>query len=283
MRYIILTVCCLSFLAPVKAQQWFFNLQAGAANYDGELQTHKYTFQESHPGGGIGLGYEVNPHLTLSTDILLTQISGNDKYSNNFGSRERNANFTSNIFEWSVRAEYILFDLQDRSISPYIFAGLGIFHFNPYTNDSLGKKVFLQKIGTEGEGMPGYPAPYKLTQLAIPLGLGLRLALSDNVRVSLEAGLRKTTTGYLDDIHSTYVDYNTLVAGRGIEAAELAYRLGELKGVDHTSGAPNYPRGGTPRGDGHDDWYYFTAIRISFRINGGDYTTRQVRCPGSPM
>ena len=74
MRYIILTLCCLSFLVPVKAQQWFVNLQAGAANYDGELQSKKYTFQESHFGGGIGLGYELDPHLTLSTDLLLTQI-----------------------------------------------------------------------------------------------------------------------------------------------------------------------------------------------------------------
>lgn len=282
MRYTFLTLCCLLFLVPVKAQQWFVNLQAGAANYDGELQQKKYTFQEAHPGGGIGLGYEIDPHLTLSTDLLFTQISGNDKYSMNIGSRDRNVNFTSNILEWSVRAEYLLFDLSDRSISPYIFGGLGIFHYNPYTFDSTGKKVLLQKVGTEGEGMPGYPAPYKLTQLAFPFGLGLRLAMSENVRISLEAGLRGTTTGYLDDVHSTYVGYSQLLDGRGQEAASLAYRYLELPGHDGRGVEP-YPRAGFARGDGHSDWYYFTAIRISFRINGGDYTTRQVRCPGSPM
>jgi hypothetical protein len=129
--------------------------------------------------------------------------------------------------------------------------------------------------------MAGYPPPYKRFQLAVPFGLGLRLALSENIRVGLELGLRKTTTGYLDDVHSTYVAYNALVAGNGQEAADLAFRGGELP--NHTA-VDAYPAAGSRRGDGEADWYYFTAVRISIRLNGRGYTTKRIlKCPRVPL
>jgi len=276
----ILTFLCLTLVVSIHAQRLFLNLDGGFANYDGELQSKKYTFQQSHPGGGAGLGYEFNPHFNLSTEVLFTRISGNDKYQSKPADRVPNLNFTSNILEWNVRAEYVFLDLTDHFISPYIFGGLGIFHFNPYTFDSTGRKVFLQKVGTEGEGMPGYAPRYRLTELAVPVGFGFRLALSENIRVGLEVGLHKTTTGYLDDVHSTYAAYNALVAGNGQEAAALAYRAGELP--EQTGVSAAYPAAGSRRGDGATDWYYFTAIRLSIRINGNRYTTRNLRCPVVP-
>jgi opacity protein-like surface antigen len=254
--------------APLRAQNFFLNIDAGAANYDGELQQHRYTFQEAHPGGGLGVGYEFNPHFNLSTGFLITAISGADKYSSNIGSQARNLSFNSNIFEWNLRAEYQLFDLQDRSISPYIFGGIAIFHFNPYATDPTGQKVFLQPLSTEG-------VTYSLWQPAIPVGGGLRLALSDNVRVGLELGIRKTFTGYLDDVHGTYVDEFTLLNAKGAEAVEMAFRENELP--NHTNAT--YPAAGTKRGTGGDDWYYFTAVRISFRIGGAEYTHKHLSCP----
>jgi hypothetical protein len=265
------------------AQRLFLNLDLGAANYDGDLQAKSYTFQQAHPGLGVGLGYEFSPHFNLSTEILYTRISGNDAYSPYLRDRDRNLNFTSNVLEWNVRAEYVLFDLEDRSISPYAFGGLAVFHFNPFTYDSTGAKVFLKPLSTEGEGLPGYAKPYSLTQLAIPFGLGLRIALSENVRVGLEVGLRKTFTGYLDDVNSDYVPYSTLLAAKGFESVALAYRGNELP---EQAGKP-YPsthEALSLRGDSKDDWYYFTAIRISIRIGGGTYTTnRYLRCPSSPL
>lgn len=281
MKYFILLLSGFFILATAQSQSLFLNLDAGVANYDGELQHSRYTFQQAHPAAGLGLGYEFSPHFNLSSGFLFTRISGNDKYSPKVQVRDRNLNFTSNIVEWNIRAEYVLFDLEDRPVSPYIFGGLAVFHFNPYTFDTTGKKVFLKPLSTEGEGLAAYPdrKPYALTQIAIPFGVGLRLALSENIRVGLEVGLRKTFTGYLDDVNKSYVDQNTLLAAKGQEAVTLAFRSNELPG--HTTAV--YPPYGTDRGYGASDWYYVTAIRVNIRLNGGDYTTRKhLGCPKVP-
>jgi hypothetical protein len=269
-------------LGPIHAQNFFVNLDAGAANYDGELQPKRYTFHESHPGGGLGLGYEISPHFNLSTGLLYTQISGNDKYNVKTSDQLRNLNFTSNILEWNLRAEYVLFDLEDRPISPYIFGGIAVFHFNPYTHDSTGSKVFLHPLSTEGEGLAAYPdrKEYSLVQPAIPFGMGVRLALSENIRVGLEVGIRKTFTGYLDDVSGDYANEATLLAAKGPEAVALAFRENELP----NHGAAVYPSDTHVRGDGTKDWYYFTAVRVSIRLGGTDYTTRKhLGCPKTPL
>lgn len=259
----------------VRAQNFFVNVDAGIANYDGELQQKRYTFNEAHPGGGLGIGYEATPHIILSTGFLYTAISGADKYSTNPGAVARNLSFNTNIFEWNFRGEYQLFDLSDRSLSPYVFGGLAVFHFNPWATDPTGNKVYLHPLSTEGEGLAADRPEYHLTQVAIPLGLGLRLALSQNVRVGLEMGVRKTFTGYLDDVHGTFVDEATLLGARGQEAVTMAFRSNELPA--HSNAV--YPPQGSKRGTGGDDWYYFTGIRISFRIGGADYTHNHMGCP----
>jgi opacity protein-like surface antigen len=264
-----------------QAQNLWLNLDAGVANYDGELQDHRYTFQQSHPAVGLGVGYEITPNINLSTEFLYTRISGSDEYSRNIGNVMRNLSFTTNILEWNVRGEYVLFDLEDRPWSPYAFLGLAVFHFNPYAQDSLGRKTYLRPLSTEGEGIPGTGVSnYSLTQLAIPFGLGVRLALSENIRVGLEWGLRKTFTGYLDDVSGYYVDFATLYNAKGQEAVNMAYREDQLP----THGGAAYPAAGKPRGRGKDDWYYITALRVSYRFGGAAYTTRKhLGCPKDPQ
>lgn len=275
MRHILFVLTFFALSGSLRAQNFFVNIDAGVANYDGELQQHRYTFQEAHPGGGLGVGYEFSPHINVSTGFLYTQISGADRYSSNPQVESRNLSFTSNILEWNVRAEYQLFNLEERPLSPYIFGGLAVFHFNPYATDPAGNKTFLRPLSTEGEGLAPDRPEYSLTQMAIPFGLGLRLALSDNVRVGLEIGIRKTFTGYLDDVHGTYVNEATLLAAKGQEAVTMAFRENELP---NHAGA-NYPAAGFTRGSGGDDWYYFTGLRISFRIGGANYTHNHLGCP----
>lgn len=283
MKNSVLISSFLLLMVQANAQRLLLNLDAGVSNYSGDLQGKRYTFSQAKFQGGLGLGYELSPHITLRTGISLAKVAADDKYSNNSVTRLRNLNFTSNVFEWQLAGEYMLFDLAERRLSPYVFGGIAIFHMNPYTNDTSGNKVYLNPLGTEGQGLSEYPGkkPYDLTQFVIPLGGGVKFALSENVYVGLELGIRKTFTDYLDDVSTTYADQELLTAARGSKAAELAWRTNELP--NHTTDI--YPVAGAQRGSSKNkDWYYFTSIRINIRLGGGNYTTKMhgIGCPKMP-
>lgn len=263
MRILWLTLSVLLISTMANAQKIHLNLYGGAMNYQGDLQDKRYTFNQAHFAGGLGLSYDLSDHFSLRAGGLIGRVSANDKYGRN---KARNLNFTSNIYEINGGLEYYLWPIGDRSLTPYVFASLAIYHFSPYTHDTSGAKVYLAPLSTEGEGFIAGKNVYNRTALAIPIGGGVKLALSDKINVGLELGFRKLFTDYLDDVSSTYVDQATLLANRGPKAVELAYRGGELKG-----GTAAYPAAGTARGSAKNkDWYYFTGLTISFALGGGD-------------
>jgi hypothetical protein len=258
---------CLLFIPVLTFSQQRVHITAfgGFANYSGDLQTKRLTLDQSHGTFGLGAKYDITNHFSARAGFNYGRIEGNDKKNEDL-LKARNLNFQTAILEGNLMLEYTLLDLSDKKFSPYVFAGVAIYHFNPYTYDTLGNKIDLQPLGTEGQGLSQYPdrKPYNLTQFAIPFGAGLKLRVSDNVILSYEIGLRKLFTDYLDDLSTTYVDQFVLGQARGPRAVEMAYRGGELKGGD-----PVYPANGATRGGPkYKDWYYFTGLGISIGIRG---------------
>jgi hypothetical protein len=252
-----------ALLFPLFAQaQWNVNIFGGFANYYGDIQSSPT--QQAHLAGGLGVQYDLTPHFSLLSNITVGKVGASDAYSDKADLRARNLSFETNIDELNLLAEYNLFSLRSHKVTPYVFAGVAVYHFNPYAYDSTGKKVYLQPLSTTGEGLPQYPdsKPYTLTQLAIPFGGGIKFRISDQIVLAYEIGLRKLFTDHLDDVSGRYVDQNILLAAKGPEAVEMAYRGNELEG-----GAP-YPPAGTFRGDSrHNDWYYFSGIRVIIAFN----------------
>lgn len=263
-KIFLLSISILLFYCKAEAQNienFHINLFAGAANYEGDLQDKRYTFQQARFAGGLGLSYDLTNHFSIRGMATIAEISANDKYGKN---KNRNLNFTSKIYEAQLGLEYYITPLADHALTPYLFASIAIFHFSPYTYDTTGKKVFLEPLSTEGEGFVPGVKKYNLNQLAIPFGGGVKLSLSENINVGIEVGFRKLFTSYLDDVSGNYVDEALLLANRGSEAVELAYRGNELKNSSST-----YPAAGSKRGGGKDDWYYFTGVTVSFRLGNG--------------
>jgi hypothetical protein len=244
--------------------QWHVNLFGGFSNYIGDLQAQGYTTKQSHGSFGAGVQYDLNGHLSVLSNLTYGKISAADSYSPKADLRARNLNFGTQIVEGNILAEYNLLDLNEHRLTPYVFAGVAVYHFDPFAYDSLGFKTYLHVLSTEGEGLPQYPnkKPYSLTQLAIPFGGGIKFRVSDKVVLAYEIGFRKLFTDYLDDVSTTYVDPAVLQTARGPEAVALAYRGNQLK-----NGAP-YPPDGTMRGNPkRKDWYYMSGIRVSIALN----------------
>jgi hypothetical protein len=254
-------------LSPLFTQaQWHVNLFGGFSNYIGDLQSKGYTTQQSNGSFGAGIQYDLSGHLSVLSNLTYGRVSAADGYAPKADLRARNLNFETQIVEGNLLLEYNLLDLNVHRFTPYAFAGVAVFHFDPYTYDyAAGKKTYLHVLSTEGEGLPQYPnkKPYALTQMAIPFGGGIKFRVSDRVVVAYEIGLRKLFTDYLDDVSGSYADQAVLLAARGPKAVELAYRGNELK-----NGAP-YPADGAGRGNPKTkDWYYMSGIRVSIALNG---------------
>jgi opacity protein-like surface antigen len=264
--------------ALINAQRWHVNLTGGVSNYSGDLQGKAYTFDQSFFAFGAGAQYDITRNFSVTSNISFMKVGASDQF-NNPNLVARNLSFQSNISEWNLLGEYTFLDITTHMFSPFLFAGIAVFHDNPYAFDTLGHKVFLRPLSTEGEGLAAYPGqkPYSLTNFAIPVGGGIKFRVSENVVLAYEVGFRKTFTDYIDDVSTVYVDQATLQAAKGGEAVEMAYRGNELKG-----GAP-YPPDGTQRGSSkYKDVYYYTGIRVSIALvstKNSYYGRGRIDCP----
>ncbi len=256
--------------------QWQVTAIGGIANYQGDLQEKRFTTSQSHGAFGLGLQYDFTSRLSARGGLAYGRVSGDDKLAKDSFLVARNLNFTSQVLEGHLMAEYRFLDLDSKKFTPYVFAGIAVFGFDPYTWDTSGVKRFLQPLTTEG-------VAYSRVQLALPFGGGIKLKVNDRLSLGYEIGLRKTFTDRLDDLSDRYVDEAQLLAARGATAVELAYRGDELK-----DGNLVYPAAGTIRG-GPDvkDWYYFQGITLTYRLEkfffgnreSGSSSDRQLDCP----
>jgi opacity protein-like surface antigen len=262
----------------IQAQRWHVNLTGGLSNYSGDLQDKAYTFDQSFFAFGAGAQYDITRNFSAISNIMVMQIGAADKF-NTPDLVPRNLSFQSTVIEWNLLGEYTFLDITQKKFSPFVFGGIAVFHFDPYAFDSLGRRLFLRPLSTEGEGLIQYPdqKPYSLTNFAIPFGAGIKFRVSENIVLAYEVGFRKTFTDYLDDVSNRYVDQAILQNAKGSDAVEMAYRGNELKG-----GAP-YPPAGTKRGSPqYKDMYYYTGIRVSIAIlskKDGFYGRGRTDCP----
>lgn len=267
----------LAFTA-VAAQPVRLHIAGGFSNYNGDIQQKPFTLEQAKTAFGAGATFHITDKLALRADYTFAHLFANDKFNKKEALRARNLNFYTYIQELSLMGEYEIFNLNRYKISPYIFAGVGVFKFSPYTYDNQGKKNYLVGLSTEGQGVvPGRPG-YKTTQVSFPVGGGIKYALSDEIRLGFELGFRILSTDYLDDVSTTYVDRDVLLAAKGAKAVELAFRGGELK-----TNPQQYPPGGSVRGNRNaNDSYYFGLFRVEFKMNwfekeGG--SDKKLRCP----
>ncbi len=169
--------------------------------------------------------------------------------------KDRNLNFKSTVFDFSLAGEYTILNLNKVRLSPYVTAGIGVMFFNPYTHDNNGKRQSLAGLGTEGQGIAGYPGYYNTAALEFPLGAGVKYRLNNNVNLALEFNYRITRTDYLDDV-STYYPNKALLDAKNPVTSAFTYR-----------GTGAYPGPTLPRGNpDNNDGFFTTQLKLSFRF-----------------
>ena len=265
MKTVSLFILLLLNVLLLTAQRLHIGVAGGLANYNGDVLDKLYPKKITNGFIGVTVHYELEDQILIRGAYNFARVNGSDTYSEKEVLRLRNLQFESAISEFSFVGEYYLFNMNEKRFSPYGFIGLGIFHFNPYSYDTTGRKVFLKPLSTEGQGIYPNKKPYSLWQPNIPLGAGVKFAITQDLRIGIEFGLRKLFTDYLDDVSTSYPDYNDLLAARGQTAVDFSYRTDELP-----NGDTNFPTKETQRGGAtQKDVYYFTGLNISFRPSFG--------------
>lgn len=290
--FLILTFAIFGLLPDSQAQHWFrsgtldFGVMAGFNHYSGDLTQGK--FMESRtlrPNFGLLTRYTPKEILTFRLSANYGNLVGDDRWYERAGdTANRNLHFRSKLWDLTAAFELNLnrVDMrQPTAVIPYLFGGISVFRFNPQAQfifDSLGQMaqlygqdylnlsdrdgewLDLQPLSTEGQETTEYNERlrYALTQVAIPMGLGVKFKLSHNWVIALEYGLRYTFTDYLDDVSTTYVEPDRLRSERGVMAAAMSYRGDQPV-------TPEFE--GQRRGSNNSrDLYGIFGIQITYRI-----------------
>ncbi|GLR16334.1 hypothetical protein GCM10007940_09490 [Portibacter lacus] len=237
----------------------------GLSNYNGDMSSDNVgVILGTSRASAVGfIRYNLNPYLNFKLGLTYASLGADDATSQSEGIKNRNLSFYTNLYEIALTGEINIFKyepLDDGSLfTLYAMGGIGGFYFNPIA-ELDGQKYELQKLGTEGQGLAEYPDRdfYSLYQLAVPFGGGLKFKINESFNFNTELSWRLTFTDYIDDLSTTYPDYNVLLENRGEVAAQLSHRA-----MEETIGELNGRRRGNP--DIRD--YYFTLhIGISYNL-----------------
>lgn len=252
--------------------------ELGGRNQIGSPFVWDLELSQTRPAAHFDFRYFVAQKMAIRARATYGVLAGNDNLTTEPFRQNRNLSFKSDIYEASLVFEFHLYkeelghmyDLRgvQGSKSPrigfYAFAGIGGIYFDPKAQFE-NTWVRLKPLGTEGQGLPGGPEEYNNLGVCIPMGLGLRKALSKTLSVGLEFQYTKTFTDYIDDVSTVYYDKEAIAAANGNMAAFLAdpsLGVGPLYDFGYNPTAT-----GEQRGDPDDlDAYIFLKAQIHYKL-----------------
>jgi len=248
-------------------QEGEFGITAGAAHYFGDLNPDIHL---NRPKIAVGLFFrkQFGNYVAARVSGHFAQLGYSDVYNtqNEFEHR-RNLSFNTNVWELALQGDFNFFkfvpgDARFR-FTPYVTFGVGVFSYDPYAYYQ-GQKIYLRQLGTEGQGLSGFPdrRPYGTMAVCFPLGVGIKYNLNPKMNLGFEVTYRFTTSDYVDDVSKTYVGadkFATLPDGNPSLAAimqDRSYETGTPIGI-----------AGRQRGySNQNDSYVIAEVTLSINI-----------------
>ena len=212
--------------------------------------------------------------ISARLELVMGSVRNADSLLKNSGGIEgyrfvRNLSFQSPIRELSLRFQIRPLELlpsiegMSTTWSPFLFVGVGQFHFDPYVQLN-GRKVHLRQLHLEGQGFREYPErkTYGQNTWCFPVGGGIQFEPSARFRLHMTVDYRVLRTDYLDDVSTTYVDPELFAKYLTPENAQLARELADRR-IILPNGRTNL--GGEQRGNSkHNDAYFSFDISMGW-------------------
>jgi len=178
---LIICTVLVSTISAVYAQNSEIGFGLGTLTYTGDLAQH-YSFRNSQPAVTAFYRSNISKVVSFRTGVVGGGLKATDKNSDDAYNRRRNKSFDIFVFEASSVMEYHFLNWRDERrllrFTPYLYGGLGLFGMSGRSNKS---------------------AEYSDIQLAIPFGAGVKYVINPLWYLSVEFGMRKTFTDYIDD------------------------------------------------------------------------------------
>jgi hypothetical protein len=247
---------------PGKSQDLEVGLTLGGCYYLGDLNAGKH-FMNSDAAYGIVTRYNLDTRWAVKLSGTYSGIRG-DAAASSF-LPDRGLSFKSYLVDISGVAEFNFMPYFTGSrlngISPYIYAGVSVFFFDP-----VYFGTHLQSVGTEGQylknGDPGYlgRTPYSKVGVSLPFGLGFKFSVAKRVSLQVFWEMHKTFTDYLDDVSTTYYLDGSTILPAGTLYNPTDPRVAPDPTLNHQPGMQ--------RGDAsNNDWYAFFGASITYKFN----------------
>lgn len=177
---------------------------SGAAIYQGDLSPHRFGSLRK-----AGLGLQLFGQLVFSSSLSVrlnynfSSLQEGDKSYSFTYKQYRNFFFQTNVNEFA--AQIVLNPLRnngsedDRRLQPYVFAGAGLARLRinrDWSRFDYGWKHWQDWVrpGLAGDSAKVLPA----LALTLPVGLGFRFFVGENISLFAELGHRFTNEEYLD-------------------------------------------------------------------------------------
>jgi Domain of unknown function (DUF6089) len=184
MKKSLLHILCLFIGCTTFAQINEIGVFGGGMNYVGDIGSSKFIVP-NQPAFGLIYKYNRSKRHSYRATAIIGSISGNDANSNESARQLRGLSFKNSIKELSVGMEfnYLNFDLHKDGFvyTPYIYTGISFFSYD--------EQFFLGKeLKTD----------YTSSGFGIPMLLGIKARLNNQLNIAAEFGARYTFTDNLD-------------------------------------------------------------------------------------
>jgi Domain of unknown function (DUF6089) len=279
MKFFALSFIVFTTITNLRAQQYAivqegeFGIGLGVGHYFGDLNTRAH-INRPKPAATIFFRKNFGNYISGRIAASFAQLGYSDVYNtHNEYMLRRNLSFNSNVWELALQGDFNFFRFMpgepEYSFTPYVTLGVGAFSYDPYAY-LKGEKVYLRQLGTEGQGSSLYPTrkPYGTMAFSFPIGAGVKYALNERMNTALEILHRITTTDYLDDVSTTYVNMAAFppnpdgTQSQGYLLSDRSYETGE------PIGTPNRQRGNSKQ----KDQFITAMIHLTFNL-------QSYRCP----
>ena len=263
------------FLAPMTARAQVLEVggSVGLSYYMGDINPNK-PFVQSDLGWGVLARYYEGTRWAFRLTYSNLNLKNSDKAS---GYRpERGLSFNTKVHDVALLAEFNFFDYftgsKRNGLSPYIFGGISVFHFNPKADDGTELCDIMTDVNSDSS-MPAdstLNAKYGKYAASIPFGVGVKYSVSNRLGLALEWRWNLALTDWIDDCHAYYPQY-------GEDTPYVNYT--DPTGFAADDNGAN-KKAYIQRGNKADfDWYGYLNISLTYKFNlpNGDGCNKRER------